>query len=487
MSMHISGCRRFHAPFLLGVSLLAPSWVQAAPLTDKDTMVLADFEDRTGEAAFGAGLEEALSLELEQSPFLNLLSDRKISETLRAMGRPASSPLTADVARELCRRVGSKAVLGGAITRASGHYLLELSAVDCGNGAVLAQEKGEAAGKDGVLHALSQAATKLRASLGEPAQSVRAFEVPIETTTHSLEALKDYGVGIATRRDQGDTPSVPYLTRAVGLDAGFPLPYATLAAIYGNLRQPTVAQTYAGEAYQLRDRVGERERLQIAGVYFLEMGDLQDEIRNYKVWEEKYPRDYLPRNNLGNDYAQMGKLEEALAQYQQAVQLQPSVITYTNVVGMNLSLNRFDAAQVALDEAFARGLDGRYLHQTQYWLAFVVGKAALMKAQEDWAAGRPGDEDPLLSMESDTEAYYGRVESARSYTQRAVDSAIHAGYPETAALWHVNAALREAEWGDVAAAQSGVAEALALSQGRDVKLMAAFTLARSGDARKAET
>ncbi|HEV2320852.1 MAG TPA: tetratricopeptide repeat protein, partial [Gammaproteobacteria bacterium] len=291
----------------------------------------------------------------------------------------------------------------------------------------------------------------------------------------------------ALRRERGDAPSVPPLKRAVEFDPDFPLPYATLAAIYGNLRQPTVAQAYAGKAHQLRGRVGERERLQIAGVYYLEMGDLDDEIRNYKLWQEKYPRDYLPRNNLGNDYAQIGKLEEALAEYQEALRLQPSVITYTNVVGMDLSLNRFDAAQVALDAAFAHGLDGRYLHQTQYWLSFVVGDTAKMDSQVAWAMGKPGDEDPLLSMKSDTEAYYGRVQRARGDTQRAVDSAVHAGSPEAAALWQVNGALREAEWGDAAVARDGVAKALALSQGRDVKLMAAFTLARSGKANGAET
>ena len=486
MNMNPSRRRLSPAPLLFGALLLAPLWAQAAPLTEQDTVVLADVDNQTGEPVFDAALREALLLEFEQSPFLNLLSDRKVDETLRAMGHPADAPLTAEAARELCQKAGAKAVLEGTISRSSGHYLVGLTATDCGSGAVLTQVQGDAADRDGILPVLSQAASRLRAALGEPAASVQAFDVPVETTTHSLEALKYYSLGLALRREQGDTPSVTPLKRAVELDPDFPLPYATLAAIYGNLRQPTVAQSYAAKAYRRRDRVGERGRLQIAGVYFLETGDIDDEIQNYKVWQEKYPRDYLPRNNLGNDYAQLGKLEPALAEYQQALRLQPSVIAYTNVVGMDLSLNRFDAAQAALDEAFARGFDGRYLHQTQYWVSFMVGDAAKMNAQVAWAKGRPGDEDPLLSMASDTEAYYGRVERARSLTQQAVDSAVHAGYPEAAALWQVNGALREAEWGDVAAAKDGVDKALVLSKGRDVKLMAAFTLARSGDPKRAQ-
>lgn len=487
MSMHPFGHRRFHAPLLFGVLSLAPGWAQAAPLTDKDTVVLVDFDNRTREPVFDAGLKEALTLELEQSPFLNLLSDRKLNEALRAMGRKADDPLKADVARELCQKAGGKAVLEGAISGSSGHYLLELTAVDCGSGAVLAQEQGDAAGEEGVLPVLSQASSKLRVTLGEPAQSVQAFEVPVESTTRSLEALRTYRLGAVMRNEKGDTASIPLLKHAIELDPDFPLPYGALAAIYGNIRQPTQAVSYASKAYALRGRASERESLQMAGIYFLETGDLQKEIENYKQWQGKYPRDSVARNNLGNDYAQMGRLEEGLAEYQQALQLTPSVITYTNVLGMEISLNRFDAAQATLDEAFARGLDGRYLHQNQYWLAFLRGKATQMKAQVAWATGKPGDEDTLLSMDSDTEAYYGRVERARRLTQQSVDSAIHAGYPETAALWQVNAALREAELGDFPAARAGVDEALKLSQGRDVKLIATFTLARSGDAQRVKS
>lgn len=482
--MHPFGHRRFPAPLLLGALSLAPLWAQAAALTDRDTVVLADFDNRTGEPIFDAALKEALTLELEQSPFLNLLSDRKLSETLRATGRKVDDPLTVEVARELCQKAGGKAVLEGAISKLSGHYQLELSAVGCGSGAVLAQEKGDAADEEGVLPVLSQASSKLRAALGEPAQSVQEFEVPVETTTRSLEALRTYRLGAVMRNEKGDTSSIPLLKHAIELDPDFPLPYGALAAIYGNIRQPTQAVSYGSKAYALRGRASERESLQLAGIYFLETGDLQKEIENYKVWQGKYPRDSVARNNLGNDYAQMGRLEEGLAEYQQALQLTPSVITYTNVLGMEISLNRFDAAQATLDEAFARGLDGRYLHQNQYWLAFLRGNDTQMKAQVAWAMGKSGDEDTLLSMDSDTEAYYGRMERARRLTQQSVDSAIHAGYPETAALWQVNAALREAEWGDFPAARAGVDEALKLSQGRDVKLIAAFTLARSGDTQR---
>src|SRR4029077_3247847 len=209
-------------------------------------------------------------------------------------------------------------------------------------------------------------------------------------------------------------------------------------------------------------------------------------IQNYQLWKTKYPRDFVPYNNLGNDYAQTGQLEKALVEYEHALQLVPSVISYVNVVGMDISLNRFDAAGATLDAAFANKLDGTYLRQNRYWLASLRGDEAQMAAELAWAAGRPGDEDALLSMQSDTDAYHGRLTKAQAFTRRAIDSAVHAGTQETAGLWQVNGALRQAEVGDTAAAKQGAAAALALSSGRDVKLIAAFTLARAGENARAQ-
>jgi eukaryotic-like serine/threonine-protein kinase len=502
--MNASGLRRIYLTALLygltlaacGTAVLAQSnsttetvdsnmpgeATKAAPLTDTDTVVLADFDNKTGEAIFDDALKQALAIALEQSPFLNVLSDRKVGETLRTMGRPATDHITPDVGRELCLRTGSKAVIGGTISNLpGGHYGLELTAVACSSGDTLAKEQREAVKKEDVLKALSHSSSSLRTRLGESLASVQKFDVPAESATFSIEALKNYSIGIAVRREQGDTPTVPFLKRAIEFDPEFPLPYAELTAIYRNFRQPSVALEYASKAYQLRDRVTEREKLKITGIYYLATGDLDKEIQNYELWQTKYPRDFQPYNNLGNDYAFTGQLEKSLAEYQQALLLMPSLISYANVVGMDINLNRLDAAGASLEEAFANKLDGRYLRQNLYWLAFLRGNVAQMQQQVAWASGKPGDEDALLSMQSETEAYFGRLDKARDFTRRAVNSAVRAGSKETAALWQVNSALRMAEVGNLSLAREEASSALALSSGRDVKLIAAFTLARAGD------
>jgi eukaryotic-like serine/threonine-protein kinase len=478
---------KFGKRYFLLVALCALSEAPtAAPLTEKDTVVLGDFDNKTGETVFDGALKQALALELGQSPFLNVLSDRKVSETLRTMGRPATGHVTPDVGRELCLRAGSKAAIVGTISNPRGHYLLELTAVACGSGEALVKEQTAAASKEEILKALSQASLNLRAKLGESVQSVQNFDVPIQATTFSMEALKEYSIGIAVRSEKGDTPTIPYLKRAIELDPDFPLPHAELAAIYRNFRQPSAALEYGSRAYQLRDRVGEREKLKITGIYYLATGDLDKEIQNYEAWQIKYPRDFQPYNNLGNDYAFTGQLDKSLAEYEQALLLMPSLISYTNVVGLELNLNRLDAAGASLDEAFANKLDGRYLRQNLYWLAFMRGNVAQMQQQVAWASGKPGDEDVLLSMQSDTEAYYGRVVKAQDFTRRAVNSAVRAGSKETAALWQANSALRMAEVGLISVAREEANSALRLSSGRDVKLIAAFTFARAGENHRAK-
>jgi eukaryotic-like serine/threonine-protein kinase len=460
--------------------------VQVMPLAENDSVVLTDFDNQTGEAIFDSDLKQALTIALGQSPFLHVVSERKVRDTLRAMGRPASEHVTAEDAREVCLRNGSKAAIGGIISNGSGHYLLELTAIACSSGDTFVREQREPAKRQDVLQALSQASSGLRTKLGEPLASVQRFGVPVETATFSLEALQNYSNGISERSEKGDTPAVPYMKRAIELDPNFPLPYAELTAIYRNFRQPSVALEYAIKAYQLRDRLNEREKLKIIGIYYMATGDLGKEIQNYEEWQTEYPRDFQPYNNLGNDYAFTGQLDKSVAEYQQALLLMPSLISYTNVVGLDLNLNRLDAARANLDQAFANGLDGRYLRQNLYWLAFLRGDGEQMQQQVAWASGKPGDEDTLLSMQSDTEAYYGRLVKSHDFTRRAVESAVRAGSKETAAQWQVNAALREAEVGDVDRAKQDVDSALALSSGRDVKLIAAFTLARARDNRRAK-
>ncbi|MGB8721323.1 MAG: serine/threonine-protein kinase [Terriglobales bacterium] len=423
--------------------------IKTAPLTEKDTVVLADFDNKTGDTVFDDALKQALGVELEQSPFLNVLSDRKVSETLRMMGRPTNERITVDVGRELCLRTGSKALLGGAISSLGSHYLIALNAVACNSGDTLAKEQVDAASKEDVLKSLSRAASSLRTKLGESLPSVQKFDVPIEATTSSLEALKNYSMGITVGREKGDAPSIPFLKRAIELDPNFPMAYSGLSMLYGNLGQPSLALEYATKAYGLRDRVTEREKLRISATYFHATGEVEKESQTYELWIANYPRDYVPHGNLGTIYSSIGQNEKALADFQEGVRLAPdNVGGYGNLGVTYLNLNRLDEAKTAFDEALARKLDDGFLRVNMYYLAFLRGDSAQMEQQVAWCAGKPGDEDLLLSAQSDTEAYYGRLSKARDFSRRAVDSAVRAESKETAALWQANAALREAEMGD---------------------------------------
>jgi serine/threonine protein kinase len=327
---------------------------KAALLTEKDTVVLADFGNKTGDAVFDDALKQGLDVELGQSPFLNILSDRKVSETLQMMGRPTTDRITAGVGRELCLRTGSKALLGGEISSLGSHYLIVVNAVACNSGDTLAKEQVEAASKEDVLRALSRATSSLRAKLGESLPSVQKFDVPIEATTSSLEALKNYSMGIAIGREKGDAPSIPFLKRAIELDPNFPMAYSRLSLSYGNLSQPSLALEYATKAYGLRDRVTEREKLRITADYFNARGELEKETQTYELWMASYPRDDVPPNNLGVNYSLMGQVEKALPEFQEALRLSPDDVSgYSNLGSSYLWLNRLDEAKAQCDQALA--------------------------------------------------------------------------------------------------------------------------------------
>ena len=477
------------AAILLTAALAAGLYYRShrtEPLTEKDTVVLADFTNTTGDSVFDDALKQALSVELGQSPFLNVLSDRKVSETLRMMGRPANDRVTMDVGRELCVRTGSKALLGGIISSLGGHYLIDLTAVACTTGDTLAKEQGEAGSKEDVLKTLSRTSSSLRARLGESLPSVQKFDVPVEASTSSLEALKNYSMGITAGRTQGTAASIPFMKRAVELDPNFAMAYAAQSVNYGNLGERSLAMEFGEKAYQLRDRVTEREKLRITANYFSSRGETEKAAQVYEMWIASYPRDFVPHGNLSGAYLNLGQMEKALAEGQEALRIAPSVNGYSNLGITYVMLNRLDEAKATIDDALAHKLDGGNLRASMYCLAFRRGDVAQMAQLVAWGAGKPGEEDSLLSAQSDTEAYYGRMGKAREFTRRAVDSAVRNDSKETAAIWQMSASLREAEIGNVALARRGVAAALALSAGRDVKVAAALTLARAGDAPRAK-
>ncbi|MGH9539383.1 MAG: protein kinase domain-containing protein [Terriglobales bacterium] len=472
---------------LVGGSLYLRSRSTSA-LTEKDTIVLTDFANTTGDPVFDDALKQALSVELGQSPFLNVLSDRKVGETLKLMGRPVTDRVTLDLARELCLRTGSKAIIAGSVSNLGNQYVIGLNASSCHAGDPLAEEQVQAAGKEDVLKALSKAASSLRSKLGESLASIQKFDVPIEATTPSLEALKAFSLGTTTARAKGDAEAIPFYRRAIELDPNFAVAYAGLGVSYANLAQPSLASENIKKAYGLRDRVSEREKMRIiADYYAFATGELEKEAQTYELWIQSYPRDMVPHGNLGANYAALGQWDKSILATQESMRLEPNAITaYPNLAGAYLALGRSDDAKAVLEQAKARNLESVLLHLMQYDLAFLRGDTAAMEREITWGSGKPGDEDPLLSAQADTEAYYGRLGNARDFSRRAVDSAKRADSKETAALWQVNGALREAEFGNGAIAQHEAEAALTLAPGRDVQLLAALTEARAGNIKAAE-
>jgi serine/threonine protein kinase len=464
-------------------------WVRhATPLTEKDTIVLADFDNSTGDAVFDGTLKQALAVDLEQSPFLNVLSDRRVGETLRLMGRAPNDRITREVAQEICLRTGSKALLAGSVSRLGNEYMVGLEAVGCGNGDSLAKEQAAASSKEDAVKALGNVAASLRTRLGESLVSVQKFDVPIEATTPSLEALKAFSMGVTSQELKGDAEAIPFLRRAIELDPNFAMAFARLAVSYGNLGQPSLAAENLKKAYVLRDRVSEREKFHITADYYRwATGEYEKEAQTYELWIQSYPRDQIPHINIGANFAIFGHYDKAVAETKEGLRLDPNnIIGYGNLGQYLLAMNQLDDAKAKADQALAAKVDGGYLRLILYELAFLRGDSPQMEQQVAWGAGKPGDEDVLLSAQSDTEAYYGRLTKARDFSRRARDSAVRADSKETAALWQVNAALREAEFGNAAQAKQDVSAALGLAPGRDVKVLVTLALARVGETARAK-
>jgi len=466
-------------------------WKMRAPtkLTERDTVVLADFTNSTEDTVFDDTLKQALAIQLEQSPFLNVLSDSKVNQALKLMNRPPSEKITRDVAREICQRTNSRAMLTGSIVGVGNHYLIGLKAVDCHTGDTLNSAEAEAENRDRVLKALGDAGNQLREKLGESLASVEKFNKPLDlATTSSLEALKAFTEGRRISREKGEPPAVPYYKRALELDPNFARAYASLGSAYGNLGQASLSIANFKQAYELRDRVSERERYYIETLYFtIVTGELEKADRSYSQWLLDYPGDYVAHGNLGHNYFVLGQYEKAIEEMRASLRITPnSVAAYSILIGAYLSLNRFEDAKNALAQTEERKLGGPTLHLAGYFVAFLQNDPAGMLEHLNWSSGKPGAEDMMLSTQSDTEAFYGHLAKARDFSQRAVDSATRADARETAAMWRVNEALREAEFGNAAEARKMAAQALALTAGRDVRILAALSDARAGDSAVAE-
>ena len=460
-------------------------------LTDRDTVVVADFANSTGDPVFDDTLKQALSVSLRQSPFLNVLSDEKVAATLQLMTKPANTPLTPSVASELCERASSKAFIEGSIAGLGSTFVVGLKAVNCHTGDVLAQEQATAANKEKVLDALGVAATRLRAELGESLSSVQKFDVPLaQETTPSLEALKAYSLSRKASAEKGSAAAVPYLQRAVELDPNFASAYNGLGIMYSNLGQPSRAAEFLTKAFQLREHASEREKLHIASAYYqLVTGEQDKAAETFQEWIESYPRDGVAYTNLASTYTILAQYDKALEVAREgARQNAANVITTENVAAACLALNRFDEARTALNDALAHKLDDDTLHIEIYGLDFLTGDAKGMADQVSWFEAKPELQHEILADEADTEAYYGHLQKARDFTRRAVDAATRAGNKDSAALWLAAAAIREAYIGNFTEAKQNAAAALNLVPGaRDVTAESAFVYAESGDAARAES
>ena len=454
---------------------------KAHALTDKDTVILADFTNTTGDAVFDGALRQGLAVQLEQSPFLSLVSDERIQQTLRLMNQQPATRLTPEIVRDLCQRMGSKAYIGGSIANLGTDYVIGLRAVNCATGDSLAEEQVQALGKEKVLDALGRAAAKLREKLGESLSSVQKFDTPIEqATTASLEALQALSLA---NRNGSFAAAIPFFQRAIRLDPKFAAAYADLAWDYSRSGETSLAAENARKAYALRERVSEREKLSIESSYYhYAIGDLEKARQTDEVWAETYPRDEWPRVYLSELYSELGDSDKSLEQARECLRLSPpdDPENYIALAYALLNLNRLQETQAATYKLRGRN-DLDDLHFVLYWLAFLQNDVTGMAQQASWAAGKPGAEDELLYFEADTAAYSGHVRRARELSRQAVASAERAEETETAASCEAGAAMREAFVGNEIEAARRARAALDLSTGRDVKYGAALALAFAGE------
>ena len=458
---------------------------QRAPkLTGKDTIVLAEFENKTGDPVFDGILRQGLSVQLEQSPFLALVSDQRIQQALRFMDRPAETRLTPEVAREICERAGGTAVLEGSIASLGSQYVLWLRARNCRTGDILGQEQAQAGRKEEVLDALTRIAVQIRARLGESLATIQEHSTPLEqATTSSLEALKAYSAGRSALFAHGFAAAIPHLQRAIAIDPQFAMAHGDLGFFSWNMGQTDLGAEQVRIAYELRDRVSDRERLYILFLYDRQVtGNLQKELLTLESWEQMYPRDYMPPGVIaGWVTLGTGQYERGIQAAQQARRLNLDLpFAYAGLVLHNRSLNRFTEAADALRRAAERKLEIPEFLVHRYYLAFLEGDQAGMDRE---IARAPGEhaEDWMSHHQALVLARSGRMGQARTMWERAITSAQQAGKRETAAIYEAAAVVCEAHFGNGAAAKERARAALELAKGRDVEYAAAFALALSGD------
>ncbi len=465
--------------------------LRPTPVGADDLLLVTDIVNESGDSVFDDSLGVALRVALAQSPFLNLLPDQKARNALKRLGRPDGESVTETSAKAVCTSIGASAYLIGNVRKDGSGFTIELAAKRCPDGARMARAEERAARADLVIHHLGGAAASLRAQLGEPEDSVMRLDVPLERATTPIPAaLKAYAEARKVGAEKGDLEAVPYYKKAIDIDSRFALARSALAVAYYNLSQMGQASEEIRQAYEAGDRQTFRERLNIATLYYdLAQGDINKAIEGYKAYIRAYPRDDVALGNLSSEFFVTGDYEQAAQYAEDALKIDPeSAAWYENYSTALMALWRLEDAEKILKDAFARKLDDAALHSNLYSLGFLKGDTALMQQQLAWAAGKPSGEDSMLATQSDTEAYYGRLQKAREYTERAVQSAQKAELPESAATWKVEAGLRESLLGYPAEAHQDAEEALKLApDSKDVRALAALVFARVGDDKQAQT
>jgi DNA-binding winged helix-turn-helix (wHTH) protein/tetratricopeptide (TPR) repeat protein len=463
---------------------------RARKLTDKDTIVLAYFGNTTGDPVFDDTLRQGLTLQLEQSPFLSLISDERIEQMLKLMAKPADARLTPEIAREICERTASAAVLDGSIASLGSQYVLTLRVKDCRSGDILDEEQVQAARKEDVLNALSQIASRFRTRVGESLSTVKSHDIPLaEATTPSLDALKAYSVGWQVSFSSGSAASLPFFQRAIEIDSNFASAYATIGRMYGDIGESALSAENTSKAYQLRDRASDQEKFFISLNYDLQVtGNLEKAQQTCELWMQTYPRAWFPHALLaGGIYPSIGKREESVEEAKIALGIDPDFsIGYSLLADGYLAVERTAEAEKTLQRASERKLDIPDFYVQRYVIAFLKDDRAGMEREAALPREKPGVDDWMSNAEAFVSAYSGHLAEARKMSQRAADLARKAERRDTEALYEADAAMREALFGNALAARQRAGDAVELSKSRDVEYGAAFALALSGDSSRSQ-
>jgi eukaryotic-like serine/threonine-protein kinase len=476
---------------LLGAGLFYWRSRQVHALTEKDSILLADFVNTTSDPVFDGALKQALTVQLEQSPFLNLVSDEKVRETLKYMGLSPDERVTKSRGLEICQRENIKAMLVGSIASLGSHYVVDLDAINSQSGERLASEQVEVESKERVLDEVGKAVSRLREKFGESLTSIQKFDRPLkEATTSSLEALKEYSAGVQKMSEGRETEAIPYYRRATELDPNFALAYDRLGAVYANLGESEMASANEQKAYALRDRVSERESLSITrGYHWMVTGDLDKEMEAEEMALQEYPRDASVPNDLAFNYSQyFGQFEKAISLANQSIQVGPTTAIYAPgiLAQAYLALDRVDEAKAVLDRSLAKKVENSGLHGALYEIDLVLGDAGAQHHEEQWSNAQPAQNN-LSDLIIAIAAQRGQFKGAQSLAQERLQSLLSAGFHELAANQLALLALAEAEAGSFAQSRAYAASSLQMFRSRTTLPILAIAFALTNDSKATES